>query len=299
LRIAAGIDRADAGEVRLDGAAMQGAGRFVPPEDRHVGLMFQDYALFPHLTALGNVLFGLDRRPKRERLARAMSALAQVGLERLANAYPHVLSGGEQQRVALARAMAPDPKLMLMDEPFSGLDERLRDEVRERTMTVLRAANASAVIVTHDPEEAMLIADRIVLLRQGKVVQDAKPDEIYANPIDELAAAFFAQHTALEGVARNGAVETPAGPLPAAHPDGARLRVLVRPEAIVAGAENGRAAKVLKLRRVGPDTWADFALVGVDAPVLRARLREADGIVQDSIVPIGLDPRRTLIFPIA
>ncbi|MFP3944405.1 MAG: ABC transporter ATP-binding protein, partial [Alphaproteobacteria bacterium] len=165
LRIAAGVERLDAGRVEIEGRLVAGEGVFVPPEDRGVGLMFQDFALFPHMKVAENVAFGLAGLPRAERARRALEMLERVGMERHANKYPNALSGGEQQRVALARALCPRPGILLMDEPFSGLDARLRDRVRDRTLDILKEEGASALLVTHDPGEAMRMADRIALMR--------------------------------------------------------------------------------------------------------------------------------------
>jgi iron(III) transport system ATP-binding protein len=260
--------------------------------------MFQDYALFPHLTVLRNIMFGLDTLPRARAASIAKAGLERVGLAHLANAYPHVLSGGEQQRVALARAMAPGPKLMLMDEPFSGLDERLRDEVRDNTLSVLAEAGASALVVTHDPEEAMAIANRIVLLRKGRVVQDAAPDAIYSKPADLDAALFFAPHTALEGVAQGGMAPTPLGPAPAPFPDGAAVIVAIRPEAVRIAGTGGVPALVQQVRRVGPDTALTLSLAPSQRPALlvRARVRLDSAVRPGETVNVALDAKHVLVF---
>ena len=202
----------------LDDLEVAGPSRFVPPEKRGVGLMFQDYALFPHMTILANVMFGLTSLDPAgaERAARA--ALGRVGLEDYAVDYPHALSGGEQQRVALARAIVPRPSVLLMDEPFSGLDRRLRDSVRDETLSVLRETRATAVIVTHDPEEAMRMADRIALMRRGRLVQVGTPEQLYVGPADLFAARFFSELDEIDGEARGGTVDTPLGRFPRQRP---------------------------------------------------------------------------------
>ena len=211
LRIAAGIEAPTSGSLRLNGKVVAGKGVFVPPEARNVGLMFQDYALFPHLSILKNVMFGLKDLPQKAAETEAKAALERVGLGDYAQHFPHMLSGGQQQRVALARAIAPRPSVLLMDEPFSGLDNRLRDRVRDETIAVLREIGATCVIVTHDPEEALRVSDRILLLKGGRIVQYAKPEDLYFHPVDHWAARFFSDLNEVEGVVRNGQVNTPVG----------------------------------------------------------------------------------------
>ena len=175
LRVAAGIEKPSAGRILINEHEIAGPNRFVPPEQRGVGLMFQDFALFPHLTILENVAFGLKALPHAEARREAYLLLSRVGLERYAHDYPHILSGGQQQRVALARAIVPRPAVMLMDEPFSGLDVQLRESMQEETLALLRETRATSVIVTHHPEEAMRLADRIAVMRRGRLVQAAAP----------------------------------------------------------------------------------------------------------------------------
>lgn len=166
LRVAAGIQPVSAGVVRINGEIVSAPGMTVPADRRGIGLMFQDFALFPHLTVLHNVLFGLRKLGRSAALAQARAALRRVGLGDREADYPHMLSGGQQQRLALARSVAPRPGVLLLDEPFSSLDARLRETVREETLAVLRETNVTSLIVTHDPEEAMVLGDRVALLRQ-------------------------------------------------------------------------------------------------------------------------------------
>jgi iron(III) transport system ATP-binding protein len=199
LRVVAGIERPSAGRVLIDGLEVAGPSCFVHPEARAVGMVFQDFALFPHLTVSQNVKFGLRGvpGPAADDIVRRM--LERVGLTRYASAYPHTLSGGERQRVALARALAPSPRILLMDEPFSSLDRRLRDRVREQTMDVLRETKTTTIVVTHEPDEAMRIADRIALLREGRVEQVGAPQELYLRPATLFAARFFSDVNELPG----------------------------------------------------------------------------------------------------
>ncbi|MEO1551548.1 MAG: ABC transporter ATP-binding protein, partial [Pseudomonadota bacterium] len=198
LRMVAGIDTPDAGVIEIDGRPVCGSCAPVPPEGRGIGMMFQDFALFPHLTVADNVGFGLPSRTG-DRAARIMGLLERVGLAHKAQAFPHQLSGGEQQRVALARAVAPKPSVMLMDEPFSGLDKRLRDGIRDETLQILRDEGAAVLLVTHEPEEAMRMADQIALMRGGRVVQVGGPYNIYNSPVDAEAAAFFSDINVIHG----------------------------------------------------------------------------------------------------
>ena len=210
LRIAAGVERQDEGSVAVDGRVVSEGRTHLPPEKRAVGLMFQDFALFPHLSVIGNVAFGLTG-PGTAREARATALLERVGLARHGAKYPHQLSGGEQQRVALARALAPGPHILLMDEPFSGLDNRLRDGIRDQTLEILKEEGTAVLLVTHEPEEAMRMADRIALMRDGRIVQEGAPYNIYNAPVDKEAAMFFSDINVIHGEVRNFATDTPFG----------------------------------------------------------------------------------------
>src|SRR5438876_1501989 len=211
LRIAAGIERPEAGRVLIDDQEMAGPRHFVPPEKRNIGLMFQDFALFPHMSIIDNVAFGLRGLRRADALKEARQALKRVGLEDYEREYPHRLSGGEQQRVALARAMVPRPQVMLMDEPFSGLDQRLRDSVRAETLALLKETRATAMLVTHDPIEALELADRILLMRRGRLIQAGAPTHMYRHPADAEAARFFCDMNEMTGRVRAGQAETPLG----------------------------------------------------------------------------------------
>jgi len=228
LRIIAGVDREDGGRVLLDGAEVSGPLRHLPPEKRSVGLMFQDFALFPHLTVLQNVAFGLKGRRS---MSGANEMLERVGLGHEGSKYPHMLSGGEQQRVALARALAPKPDVMLMDEPFSGLDNRLRDGIRDETLSILKEEGAAVLLVTHEPEEAMRMADQIALMRRGAIVQTGAPFNIYNNPTDRSAAAFFSDVNVIGGTVHNAQTDTPFGQFFApGMADGTAVEIVIRPQ---------------------------------------------------------------------
>ncbi len=230
LRIIAGVDIQDSGQIFIDGRLVCDTVFRVPPERRSVGLMFQDFALFPHLTVIENVAFGLAGRGPEKR-ARAEEMLRRVEMLRFAEDYPHQLSGGEQQRVALARALAPRPGIMLMDEPFSGLDNRLRDEIRDETLSVLKEEGAAVLLVTHEPDEAMRMADEIALMRDGRVVQQGAPYNIYNAPVDRAAAGFFSDINVIRGTVQGLLTETAFGAfMTPAQPDGAEVDIIIRPQ---------------------------------------------------------------------
>jgi len=230
LRMIAGVEHPHAGIIRIDGQPVFGAGPTLPPEARSVGLMFQDFALFPHLTVAQNVAFGLTG-DKAARAARVGELLERVNLTGYGSKHPHQLSGGEQQRVALARALAPRPKVMLMDEPFSGLDNRLRDGIRDATLDLLKEEGTAVLLVTHEPDEAMRMADEIALMRGGRIVQRGAPYNVYNAPVDKAAAAFFSDINVIRGTSRGALTDTPFGAfLTPGHADGAEVDIVIRPQ---------------------------------------------------------------------
>ncbi|SEN47288.1 iron(III) transport system ATP-binding protein [Gemmobacter aquatilis] len=232
LRMIAGVETPDSGEILIDGVPVFGAGRTLPPEARGVGLMFQDFALFPHLTVARNVAFGLQG-DRDSRMKRVSELLEKVNLSGYGDKHPHQLSGGEQQRVALARALAPRPRLMLMDEPFSGLDNRLRDGIRDTTLEVLKEEGAAVLLVTHEPDEALRMADEIALMRGGHIVQRGSPYNVYNSPVDKAAAAFFSDINVIPGVSRGALTLTPFGDfLTPGHADGGAVEIIIRPQHI-------------------------------------------------------------------
>ena len=204
LRMIAGIDMPDSGTIVAGNEVLVAPNRFVEPEKRRIGVVFQDYALFPHLTIQENILFGLTGMAREEARQRARTMLQLVGLENMADRYPHMLSGGEQQRIALARALAPKPDILLMDEPFSNLDRGLRARVRHETVALLRKLGIAAVVVTHESDEALSTGDRVVLMRAGQIVQAGSARHLYAAPVNRYAAEFFDHCNLIEGELRDG-----------------------------------------------------------------------------------------------
>src|SRR5688572_4796934 len=274
LRIAAGIEPQTSGRVLLNDREIAGPSVFLPPEKRSIGLVFQDFALFPHMTILDNVRFGLNALSGEEARREANIALSRVGLERYAGAYPHVLSGGEQQRVALARALAPRPAVLLMDEPFSGLDSRLKDTVRAETLAILRESRATAIVVTHDAEEAMRLGDRIALLRDGRLVQAGTAEELYLKPENLFVAGFFSELNVFEARVQGGAADTPVGKVEAnGLAEGTRATVAVRMAGFDVSETAGETeARILSRRYLGVVELIEFAVPGAEKPV-RARVR--------------------------
>ena len=301
LRLAAGLEPLQTGLIRLHGETVaDGAtGRSEPPERRKVGLVFQDFALFPHLTVARNVAFGLSTLPEPERTDRAREALAQVGMADYAGAYPHALSGGQQQRVALARALAPRPSIMLLDEPFSGLDARLREQIRDDTLRVLKRSGAATLLVTHDPEEAMFMADRIFLMEAGQLMQSGPPAEVYARPASAFAAMFFSNINELEGVVKEGAVTTPLGPVPAPGLAGP-AKVLFRPEALELRPLDGAhlAGTVTEARFIGVAWLVRVAAMSEDGKALDLQVRMTGGHrpAVGQRMSLQLDPTQAFVF---
>ena len=269
LRAVAGVERPSSGRIVLDGVELAGPDVFVEPERRRVGMVFQDYALFPHLTVAANVAFGLRTRPKGEVDRTVAAMLDRVELRGHAQSFPHMLSGGERQRVALARALAPAPRVLLMDEPFSSLDGRLRDQVRRQTLDLLRETRTTAIIVTHDADEAMRVADRIALLREGRLEQCGSPRELYRRPASRFVARFFGDLNEVTGVCRGGCVETPLGCFDAAHVGGSRFAtVCLRPQDLrIASGPTGVAAHVVRSEFRGEVDHLVLAVAGLQTPL--------------------------------
>ncbi len=298
LRLIAGVERPTSGRILIDGADVADPRGFVEPEARRIGMVFQDYALFPHLTVAGNVAFGLRGRRRAEIDALVETALDRFDLRRYATSYPHQLSGGERQRVALARAMAPSPRVLLMDEPFSSLDDRLRDHVRQQTLDILRETGTTTLIVTHDPNEAMGVADRIALLQAGRLVQCGTPAELYASPATLFAARFFSDINELRGTCRNGCVETPLGCFPAPHlADHTVASVCIRPQHLrLAPRPTAIPARVLRTAFLGEVDHLTLAVAGLDAPLtLRAFGRTA--VEPEDTVYLQIEPQDVLVVP--
>ncbi len=302
LRIASGIEKPSRGRVLINDAEVAGPNRFVPPEERSVGLMFQDFALFPHLDVLDNVAFGLRALPREEARREALAILARVGLEGFAHEQPNTLSGGQQQRVALARAIVPRPAVMLMDEPFSGLDVQLRDSMQEETLALLRETRATSLIVTHHPEEAMRLGDRIAVMRGGHLVKLGTAEDLYRHPGELFIARMFSEINEVPYKVSKGAIATPIGNVPAPGlAEGDTAILCIRERGIVLrvpsaeGAEGGLAGRVLDVKFLGAVALLEVGIEGFDAP-LRVRAREIEGWRKGAEVRVTIDTERVLVF---
>jgi iron(III) transport system ATP-binding protein len=311
LRVLAGFERADAGTLELGGITLDGGSSYIAPERRSIGYVPQEGALFPHLTVAGNVGFGLSRSERRG--STVSELLELVGLPQLARRYPHQLSGGEQQRVALARALARRPALLLLDEPFSSLDASLRASMREEVRALLREQGVTTVLVTHDQEEALSLADVLAVLRDGQIVQQGAPGELYHEPVDAPLARFLGAANLLSATIEGGVAHTALGALqlrPSTQPVSQNLeRVLLRPEQLSVQAqrdgiskgrvegENSLPGVVERCDYYGHDailTIRPAEPCGTD--LLLARVQGEDALPADTRVLVGA---RGLATPIA
>lgn len=295
LRLIAGFEAPDAGRVLIEGKLVAGDGHFVPPEKRAVGMVFQDYALFPHLNVARNVAFGLHgTRDRSDRVEYVTRLLSLVGLGGLGGRMPHELSGGQQQRVALARALAPEPAVLLLDEPFSNLDARLRHVVRAEVRDILRRAGTSAIFVTHDQDEALTMADRLAVLNGGRLEQVGAPEAVFERPASRFVADFLGRSDFLTGVIEGGMVRTEIGHIPQASglADGAEVDVLVRPTDIdievIEPDPGGTVARIAERTFQGLNVGYRISLPSggnVQCLVDRARWLEIDTPVRMDIRP--------------
>ncbi|MBC8158939.1 MAG: ABC transporter ATP-binding protein [Alphaproteobacteria bacterium] len=306
LRLAAGIEALQRGRVIINGDVVADAedGLDRPPEQRSTGLMFQDYALFPHLTIGENIRFGLNGSAP-DRLEWVARAMERTGMSRFVDAYPHTLSGGQQQRAALLRALAPAPRLLLLDEPFSNLDVSRRNQVRDTTLGLLKESGAATLMVTHDPEEAMFVSDRILVMEGGRIVQASTPADTYFHPANAFVAALFGPVNRLPGIVRNKKVETSLGTFDGfGLADGTSAQVLVRLEDMRMVEEDaGQAAatrvQVLSARLLGRSSHLRFAPIAEDAGgmVLQSRVPGVFLPAAGARMQVDIDRSKVFVFP--
>ena len=278
LRMFAGLEGVDSGEILAGGERVSSPKNATPPEQRGIGMVFQDYALFPHLSALGNVAFGLQGLGKMRAQKLAMDWLIKVGLGQRAIYFPHQLSGGEQQRVALARALAPQPRAVLMDEPFSGLDPHLRADLQRTMLSALREAGVAALIVSHDTEEALGIADQVAIMEHGRIIQAGIPSAVYNAPISLEAARALAPVWATVATAQQGIVETPFGTyqtkligkiMVAARPD--TTKVITNPNGLFAVIDVRGVGRFVTVTLLAGDALVQARLEATKAPEVGTR----------------------------
>jgi iron(III) transport system ATP-binding protein len=297
LRLIAGLEVPDDGAISIAGRQVAGPGAFVPPEARGIGMMFQDYALFPHLSVIDNLKFGLARLPRHEAEDRASAALGRIGLQARSGDFPHSLSGGEQQRVALARALLPAPPVLLMDEPFSNLDRGTRDRIREETTAILRESGAAAILVTHDPEDAMRIADRIMLMERGRIARTGSAEELYRQPGSLVVARFFADFNEIEGVVRGGSVVTALGTFAAPGiADKKAVVVCVRPHDLRLDGVGAIRARVSGRAFVGDELVLSLAVPNLRRP-LQVHVPIHTNVRVGQELPISLRAEDVLVLP--
>lgn len=304
LRLAAGLEVIQRGWITIGDRLVADAEtrQNLPPEERGVGLMFQDYALFPHLTVFENITFGMKGAAKDQR-SWAEKALQRVDLERIRDAYPHTLSGGQQQRVALLRAMAPEPGILLLDEPFSGLDVTLRSQVREETLVLLKETGVATLMVTHDPEEAMYMADRILVMDEGRIIQAGSPQETYFQPVNAFVAALFGPVNRLTAVVSGGVARTSLGTFDApGMADGTSAEILIRPEGIELSSNSaeGQPAKVLSARLLGRSSHVYVnCAANENGPSIRLRSRMSGVYLPEggSVVSVTVNHKQAFVFP--
>ncbi|MCO8265777.1 ABC transporter ATP-binding protein [Haloferax prahovense] len=304
LRLIAGLDRPDGGEVRLNGNVVSGGGTFRAPEERGVGVVFQEFALFPHLTAAENIAFGLKDLNEAERDERVRDLLDLVGLESQGDSYPDELSGGQQQRVALARSLAPEPAILLLDEPFSNLDVDLRVQMREEVRRILKEAGVTAVSVTHDQEEAMSISDRVAVMNDGDLEQIGEPEQVFQHPESRFVAGFLGYAGFLPGRIAGDVVETELGTVGreqihglAPEYDDTDIDILVRPDDVSAhpcGDGGEGHGKVVGKRYLGPTILYEVELHGGDN--LLCMHNHDETVPTDGCVEVTLDAGHELAW---
>lgn len=288
LRLIAGFERTDAGEICVDGKCFEGSKVHLPPEARDIGIVFQEYALFPHLNVSQNVAFGLKKLPTKLRDERVMTVLDMVGMTPLKDRKPHELSGGQQQRVALARSIAPSPKLILLDEPFSNLDAGMRHSTREEIRALLKDARMSAVFVTHDQEEALCFADRLAVMQDGRIEQIGIPETVYHRPQTPFVADFLGATNLIDGEAEGNCAETPLGKFRIAPSARGRVLLSIRPEHLVMVQPDGTGQN----NGVGEIVMRDFK--GHDL-TYRVKIGTRNYVVQtDYCCPLQVGAQMTL-----
>ncbi len=306
LRVVAGFEQVSSGYVRIGGQLVGSSFVHVPPDQRRIGFVFQDYALFPHLTVAKNVEFGLKDLSSEEKAARIAPVLAMVGMAGYESRYVHELSGGQQQRVAIARALAPDPVALLLDEPFSNLDRQLRAALRRDIKNIVRETGATTLLVTHDREEALATSDRIAVMGDNSIEQIGTPEEVYQNPVSAAVAKLIGPCELIPGVYRGGVVVTEAGVFPTrvtadnSISDGQQVLALMRASELeidIAGEDDQRTATI-ELREFEGE-FSEYSIRLDSGTLLRVRRRAANGLeTGNRVVVSSRDQSKVIVFPV-
>ena len=301
LRLAAGFERPISGQITQDGTLLSSPTSQIAPEHRQMGLVFQSYSLFPHMTIGQNIRFGLNEAEGKTQ-QRVAELVQEMDLATMEDKFPHELSGGQQQRVALARALAPSPRLILLDEPYSGLDSRLRERVRDKMLHVLRQTGTAALMVTHDAEEAMFMSDKIIVLRNGEIMQQGRPIDLYCRPQNAFVTEFFGEVNHIPARGHNGQAKSVFGSFPCAGiKDGQRAVVLIRHEGLQVSLEETEfKAQVMESHLLGRSSLLHLSLsaeTGYDEELhLHARIPGLNSIAEGEIVHIDIDPAQVFVF---
>ena len=295
LRLAAGLETLQQGHILLNDQMLAKPGAEPPPEDRSIGLVFQDHVLFPHLTVAQNLSFGITQKSRQERENRVSELLDNMDLTGLEQRYPHELSGGQQQRVALARAMAPKPSVLLLDEPFASVDSTLRRALRQTTRNALKAAGTTAIVVTHDPEEAMQLADSIAIMAAGGIAQHASPQTIWQQPATLEVALLFGDAQAIAGESDGKLATCGFNPLPTDARPGP-VQVAVRPQGITLGQTEGTPVRVKDIRLLGHHWQIQIQTQNEEPQNLLATVDNLSGIEQGATLYAGLKPEHCFVF---
>ena len=297
LRLISGLEKEDSGEIYINEEIISSKKFSALPENRPVSMIFQDYALFPHMTVYQNIAYGVSALQKEQKTSKIDKIIRDLDIQEHLKKYPHELSGGEQQRVALARAIAPEPLILLMDEPFSGLDRSLREYIREETIYLLRNSQAAIILVTHDPEEAMLVGDRIALMRNGNINQIGTNDEMIFQPINDYTVSTFSNVNTYQSIIKNKKVETPFGFFEI--PDnisGNQAKILIRDQAfqIVNPTENN-SYKVNQIDYTGENSRIELSATNSDTQV-KITVPGKTSVKLDDKIGLSVDERYVHIF---
>ena len=284
LRLLAGIESPDSGTVRVGDKTLSSPKKTLPPEQRNIGLIFQDFALFPHLAVAKNIGFGLSRVTPEIRDQRIKDWLEKLNLSGLRDAYPHELSGGEQQRVAIARALATEPQAILMDEPFSGLDPTLRASVRDTALSAVRDADIPALLVTHDPGEALQYADKVAIMSNGELIQSGQPDDVYTAPVSQLSAEALGPLIELKTAALPDIWRSHAGQSDS---------IFIRPEAIYTDPAGGLPLEIISLQRIGS---VQAVTLKTDTGEIQAHLQLRPGTQIGDLISVSVDQALMFTF---